>query len=196
MTTANLPVRYEITAVGTAAQADLIQICAAVTSEGGFEDGREYHFSANMAVTPTTVGARQMVFAIRPVGTWSPSGVVMRGKITPETFSLRATTNSYLLEVVYAPTITGGTWTAAGTASGVEWDRSGTLSGGYVIHSEYVDVPGAGASARNSVSGDLDFRLPLALDASGSNPIPLALVVTGIGGSVGVLASMDWKENR
>lgn len=67
-------------------------------------------------------------------------------------------------------------------------------TGGYTIQSGYV-VAGSG-STRQSIRNGIASRLPLTLDAAGSNPINLSVVVTSMASSASVAAALNWRGLR
>lgn len=193
MTTANLPVRYEmVSATGSAD--DMYQICTSVQSEGGFQEELGFPFSANNGTTGIDVTTRRAILSIRPKGTFN--SIVNRATIRPEAVTLYVTTAPALYEIVYGGTI-GGTpvFTGVGDNSCVQYDTQGTtVSGGEVLESGYIVTGGAGGTARGGASVQLLSKLPLVLDSAGQNPIALSVVLTGIGGTATCYASMMWRE--
>lgn len=84
MTTANLPVRYEIENTGTAVSAtnDLIQICSTVVSEGGTDGELQTRLrSASNGVTTIGVTTRRPILSIRPKLTFN--SIANRALISP-----------------------------------------------------------------------------------------------------------------
>lgn len=83
----------------------------------------------------------------------------------------------------------------AATASTLDADVAATaIEGGQTIQSGYV-VAGSG-STRNSVRNGITSKLPLALDASGANPINLSVVVTSMSATASVAAALNWRSLR
>jgi len=109
MTTANLPLRYEISAAGgMTGTYSLKQICNQVSSEGGYENERGLPVAVDTSPTGTIgVTTRQAVLSIRPKATFN--GFVNRAQIIPESYNIAAATNAALIEVVYNPTLPTGT---------------------------------------------------------------------------------------
>lgn len=192
MTTANLPVRYEITATGTIATThDLLAICATVQSEGGFEPEFGYPRAAG-SVTAIAVTTRRNVLSIRPKATFN--SIVNRSSINFESVILTASTNSAYCELIYNPTLGGiPAWISAGTNSTVEYDvRGTTITGGDVLAGWFV-VSGTGAN--QSLGGkDLTQRLPLTLDQAGATPLVLTVACTSFTGTSNVTTTMNWRE--
>ncbi len=195
MTTANLPLRYEIAATGAAgAQTDFIAICSGVTSEGGFSEERAFNFSADNGITLVSVTTRRAILSIRPKATFN--SIVNRGTIVLAEIDMTTAGNPALWEVVYGGTLGGvPSFASVDASSIVEKDVAGTtVTGGTVIKSGYC---GTGGATRVSLgTKDLDSRLPIVLDPAGANPINLSLVITSFTGTVTVAGAIGWKEMR
>jgi hypothetical protein len=194
MTTAILPVRYEIENTGTTASASTMkQICSTVISEGGFE-----LFGFQQAVgTPIT-----SAYTLTTAGTFYPV-VSLRLKSTAlddiailTALSLLGDGNNvnYNWKVLNANTVTGGTWVSAGANSAVEYNISATgTTGGDVLASGYF-------SSSNQASQSVDilkealFKFQLERNSFTSTPSSLSLVVTSGSGGASVFGSMDWEE--
>lgn len=196
MTTANLPVRYEITNTGVAASStSLKQICASVSSEGGVQE-RNVSFSVSNGATLRTVGTALFpVLSIR-CGTAFPGGgtVLNRETIVPIRCDIFSEDATIYWQLLYNATITGANWQNVNTThSGAQYDVSGSVvSGGLVIDGGYVT---ATASARTSELIEAASDLYLTLNAAGSVGDILTLAAQRVGNTnsdVGV--AMTWKE--
>lgn len=187
MKTANLPVRYEMTNTGTAASAStLFAICATVSAEGGHEE-LGYVRSVNTGITAEAVTAAEVVLAIRPKLTFN--SISNRGHIQPVGIDLLSNAD-LRWEIFYDPTLTSPSWVSAGANSIVEYDVSASaFSGGDLVASGYKGT-GSGIIA---TSVDLE-KVGLNLDPDGTASDILALVITSLGGSANVWASMQWRE--
>src|SRR3990167_6002954 len=195
MTTANLPLRYELENTGASASTtDLIQICQTVISEGGFELTRGIHHSANNGTTSIAVTTRRAVLTIRPKATFND--IANRGLIVPEDINTLVTTNNALIEIVYNGTL-GGTpsWTSAGSNSIVEYDVAGTtVTGGEIISSYYI-AAGSGNNANVLKSGlAVSVVTALALNFDGTTQDTFSVVVTSMSGTANITTSVDWFE--
>ena len=195
MTTANLPLRYELENTGTSVSTtDLIQICQTVISEGGFELTRGIHHSANSGTTSIAVTTRRAVLTIRPKATFN--SISNRGLIVPEDINTLVTTNNALIEIVYNGTL-GGTpsWTSAGSNSIVEYDVAGTtVTGGEIISSYYI-AAGSGNNANVLKSGlAVSVVTALALNFDGTTQDTFSVVVTSMSGTANITTSVDWFE--
>ncbi len=196
MTTAALPLRYEIenTAGGNAGA--LKQICSTVQSEGGGLSAKPFYFGSNN-IANTSVTTRRAVFSIRPKLTFN--GATNRVRIVPQDIGLIVTTNDALWELVYDPSFTGSpTWSPADTHSSVEFTThtvgAGVLTGGIVVASGFA--PAAQGSFAKFEAQKFDFKYPITLDINGANPKALSLVCTSLNNTANVKALMNWAEIR
>ncbi len=196
MTTANLPIRYEITGTGTAGS--MKAICSQVSSEGGFSEDFGTPFVASNGVTEISVTGRRAILSIRPKATFN--SIVNRGLILPTGFGVFAELESARCELVYGATLGGSpSWNSVNASSITEFDVAGTtVTGGIPIKEFSVAATLQGSRLlSNQEAEDLASRLPLTLDIDGANPINLSLVVTGRnGGTTSVTGTIDVKEIR
>lgn len=197
MTTANLPLRYEISAsAGLPDNYDLKQICSQVSSEGGIEIERGLPITVDTRASGTmSVDSEYAVLAIRPKATFN--GIVNRGRIDVEGYNALITTNSAWVDIVYNPTFSGDpVWISANDDSIIEYAISpGAITGG--IKNIAEPVPAAGTNANNRTGSDespLTSKLPVTLDINGENPIAVAVVATPLTGSAGIVASLRCRE--
>ena len=194
ITTASLPLRYEITnTAATASSSTLKQVCSTVISEGGYEL-RGLQQAIGTAITSphalTTAGTYYPVISLRLKSTRLDAIVILTAISI-----LGASTNAnYSWRVVASPTTTGGTWTSAGTNSSVEYNLTGTATtGGRILAQGYF-------SSTNQSPGSIDilkealFKFQLERDGLTSTPYELSLIVSASSGTSNVHASMDWEE--
>ena len=197
MTTANLPVRYEIVAAGVpGGTATMKQICSTVVSEGGSDAEMQSRIrSVNNGVTGVSVATRRAILTVRPKATFE--GRVNRALIEPLSVEFINTGNSaVLVELVRNGTL-GGTpsFTSAGTTSAVEYDVAGTtVTGGEVLWSGYVATANQGGRLNLPFDNVTNADIPLTLDYAGANPTNLSVVVTSFGAATACAASVTWKE--
>jgi hypothetical protein len=197
ITTASLPLRYEITnKAATASSATMKQICSTVISEGGYEL-RGLQQAVSIPITaPRT-------FAV--AGTFYPV-ISIRLKTTPDrldaiviltALSILGGGNGidYNWQVRASGTTTGGSWVDAGVDSAIEYNITGTsYNGGRILASGFLN-------ASNQASPNLDilkealFKFQLERNNLTKTPFELTLVAASdtTNGS-GMYASMDWEE--
>lgn len=195
MGTANLPVRYEHTALPGYAggNLDLKQICSTVVSEGGFEDDFGVLQTANMGITTVAVTTRRPILSIRLSSTFN--SVTNNGTIVLGTVDSSAATNNCLFELVLNPTLTGASFSAVdATYSIAEKDTAASsLTGGIVLSSWYV--PAGTGTQRTVASRGTAGSVSLGKNLAGTSDI-LSIVARSFTGTCTAIGSMDWKEIR
>jgi hypothetical protein len=181
MSTANLPIRYEI------------HICSTViTEQGSIDDQGYYEHGINNGVAGKSIATRTAIISIRPKATFG--GKINRGTIKHELFEIVAGTNNCLWELVYNPTLGGSpVWNSAGDNSLVEVDVAATtVTGGEIVSTGYA-LTGTGPNKGQS-KASTQSKFPLGLDVDGGNPRVLSLVCTPFTGTAVVNASLGFKE--
>lgn len=196
ITTATLPVRYEIEALDTlTAGATLKEICATVLSEGGYElRGQSESIATPItgAYTFTTSGVDYPVAAIRLKTSPDrldavviPNAIGFIGQGTNGVFNWKVITNG---------TVSGGTWTSAGSGSSIDYNLSGTsISGGKVIAQGFTSSDAQSTIPVELKTADL-FKYQLQRDSFTSTPIEFILAVTSKTNSHTGFAALDWEE--
>ena len=195
ITTASLPLRYEIENTGTTASSSILkQICSTVISEGGYElRGLQQAVSIPItaARTTTTAGTYYPLISIRLKA--SPN--FLDAIIILTALSLLGTGNgvNYNWKVIATGATTGGTWVSAGSDSAVEYNITGTsFTGGRTLASGYFS-----SSNQSSTSVDISkealFKFQLERNTFTSTAFELTLVTASDGGG-SVFASLDWEE--
>lgn len=128
LTSATLPVRYEITNTGaTSSNTTLDQICCSVQSEGGHSP----RVSTRSISTPLAgITVPDTVF--KPVIAIRLKSTRIGGVVIPSLVSLAGLQNTpYVFQVFMDSDITGGTWVSSSDESHVEYNITGTaLTGG------------------------------------------------------------------
>ncbi len=204
MTTANLPIRYEIVGSGTAAgNNDLVQGCCSVMSEGGFEAPTGIPFSASNNGDSTVVLANifSPVLALRPATTFN--SITNRIQIIPQAITVFTTDENVHYHINYGSNILGGSWSSPSSHSGAEVNLTSTgISGGISVHEEYVAAQTignneTGGSARSIITQ----RLPIALNIEGNHPSTgirdtICVKASGLSTTATVYATIDWLEIR
>ena len=196
MTTASLPLRYEIKNTGvTASNTTLKQVCSTVISEGGYELRGLQQAVGTAIGTPrdlTTVNTYYPVISIRLKA--SPNRLDAIVILTA--LSLMGITNNanYNWRVVASGTSTGGTWNSAGTDSAVEYNLTGTsFAGGRILASGWTSGSNQGSSPVDILKEAL-FKFQLERNGLTSSPYELTLVAATDSAGADIYASMDWEE--
>lgn len=197
MTTAILPIRYEIENTGTAASASKMkQICSSVVSEGGYTlEGRSRSVSIPIT-TPKdllTAGTFTPVISIRLKDSFKDAVAVLKDV---EFFGVTNNT-SYRYKIIIGGALTGASWVSAGTDSPIEYDLSATaVTGGRDAQVGYVNVSAGAGGAAVNLSRDQLFAYQLERDgfAVSDGGVIITLAGTGAANGNDAVGSMVWEE--
>ena len=196
ITTASLPVRYEIANTGiTTSISNLKQVCSTVISEGGYEL-RGLQQAVGTAVTspvnlPLPAGTYYPVISIRLKSSPNRLDAIV---ILTAVSMLGLTNNAnYNWQVRASAVTSGGVWASAGSDSAVEYKiDGGTVTGGRVLASGFFN-----SSQQSSVPVDILkealFKFQLERDGLTGIPYELTLVASATV-NADMFASMDWEE--
>jgi hypothetical protein len=194
ITTASLPLRYEIKNTGVTASSSVMkQICSSVISEGGYElNGLQ-----QSVVTPVSspidlpvVDTYYNLISIRLKSTRLDAIVIMSA------LSLLGITNNaiYNWQVRASATTTGGSWTSAGTDSAVEYKiDSATVTGGRILASGFST-----STTQSSIPVDILkealFKFQLERNGLSGTPYELTLCCATNTAGADIYAALDWEE--
>ena len=195
ITTASLPLRYEITNEGTATATTLKQVCSTVISEGGYELRGAQQAIGTPITTPKT-------FAV--AGTYYPMvGIRLKSTaldaiVITTAVSLLGLGNgkNYAWRIVQSAITTGGSWVSAGVDSSVEYNLTGTsVTGGRILAQGYVNSSNQGSPSINILKEAI-FASQLERNTFTGTPFELVIemAIDAIGGTLGAYASVDWEE--
>jgi hypothetical protein len=193
ITTASLPLRYEITNTGaTSGTSTLKQICSTVLSEGGYELRGAQQAVGTPITSPKTLATAGTFYPIVSIRLKSTrlDGIAVATALS----AIGNTAANYNWQVVASGTTTGGSWVSAGASSSVEYNLTGSsFTGGRVIASGYFT-----ATASTSVSVDILraalLSTQLERDGLTSTPYEFTLVLAAGTNNETVFGSMDWEE--
>ena len=196
ITTASLPLRYEMTnTAATASASTLKQVCSTVISEGGYELRGAQLTAGNTITSPTTLttaGTFYPIVSIRLKTTRLDAIVILTA------ISILGITNNanYKWEVVASGTTTGGTWVSAGTNSAVEYNITGTAfssTGGRILATGFFQGSNQGSNSVDILKEAL-FTSQLERDPFTATAYELTLACTAAANGNQVLGSLDWEE--
>jgi len=189
MTTAILPIRYEITNTGASSSATLKQICSTVISEGGYEKKVALNV-ARMTTTNTGISTTFVPLASIRLASGRTGAVVV-----PDGYSVLPTsTSAVTFEVVLVknPTLTGASWVAS-TSNNVEQDLSATsYTGGTIVQQQFV-LASTLSSNVIAGSGDYNWDLQLGADLAGTSDI-YTLAVRCLSGTHDAIGSLSFWD--
>jgi hypothetical protein len=196
ITTASLPLRYEMTnTAATSGASTLKQVCSTVISEGGYELRGAQLSAGNTITSPTTLttaGTLYPIVSIR-LKTARLDAIVILTAI-----SILGVTNNanYKWSVIASGTTTGGTWVSAGTNSGVEYNITGTAfttGTGRILATGYFQGSNQGATSVDILKAAL-FTTQLERDPFTPTAYELTLTCAAASNGDQVLGSLDWEE--
>ena len=196
ITTASLPLRYEITNVGTTASSSTLkQVCSTVLSEGGYELRGAQSAIGTPVASPrdlTSASTDYPVISIRLKSTRLDAIVILTA------LSIIGITNNanYNWKVIAGGTTTGGSWDNTGATSSVEYNITGTsftLGTGRILASGFATGSNQGSSVIDILKEAL-FSFQLERNGLTSTAIELTLACSSASAGADVLSSMDWEE--
>lgn len=194
MTTACLPLRYEITNKAATAQASTLkQICSTVISEGGYQlrgDQRSFGTEITAPYSLVAAGTKYPVLALR----LKSARLDAIALPTAAYFMGIGNGHHYKWDVYVAPAVTGGSWISAGSDSSVEYNISGTaISSGTIVASGYFSSSNQ-SNAMASILKDTLFAYQLERNSFTSTPHVFAISVACDTANSSVHGTMDWEE--
>lgn len=187
LSTATLPIRYEITNTATTASSSTLnQICSTVLSEGGFE--RKVAPQVIRMTAVTSVGT-----SFEPLITMRLASDRLDAAVLLNRYSVTTINNAlYEIALIKNTTLTGASYNTS-DFSNIDYDITATaLSGGTVLRSEYVNNTNQ-ASSQLDVNGSYNFGLQLGRTIAGvSDTLTVAARVTS--GSADVVATLEFYD--
>ena len=191
MTTAILPVRYEIVTTTAAVAASMKAICCSVISEGGFEQTSIDHVARRTTVLGTIGTTFLPVVSIR-LASGRTGAVVLPNRVQV----LPTTSQNYEVALIKNPTLTAASWTAVPTDSNVEFDVAATATtGGSIVQTDYVTSSGSGGTQGLSAATGYNFDLQLGATIAGVSDIYTVAVRTVSGATTGdVVGSLSFYD--
>lgn len=182
MTTAILPVRYEITnTAATATASSMKQICSTVMSEGGYEEYSYGHIARRTTAVATIGTTFKPIVAIR-LASGRTNAVILPFRIQV----LPITSQNYEVALVKNPTLTGASWTAMPDSNNVEYDvTASAITGGTIVQTDYVTSSGSGGTAPLADPSGYNWALQLGTSLTGTSDIYAIQIRTVSGATTG-----------
>jgi hypothetical protein len=185
MTTAILPVRYQITSTTSAVAASMKSICCSVVSEGGFEQTSIDHVARRTTVFTNidTAATFYPIVSIR-LASGRTGAVVIPNRVQ----FLPLTNQNYEVVLLKNPTLTAATWAATVPSdSNVEYDVAATAitNVGTIVQTDYVTSTGSGGISETSLPNAYNWDLQLGATIAGVSDIYTLAVRTVSGATNG-----------
>jgi hypothetical protein len=191
MTTAILPVRYEITNTGATATASTMkQICSTVISEGGYQQ------QVKQQIARRTTALASIGTTLLPLVSIRLKSTKLGAVVLPQLVSVFPTSaGNYEIQLVKNTTLTGASWVTSGF-NNVEYDITATaMSSGTTVQ---VDYASATNQAGGASAGDAGYNFDLQLGASLAGVSDIytigVRVLSGTGDAIGGLAFIDLTD--
>jgi hypothetical protein len=192
LTTASLPVRYEIENTGaTSSSSYMKQICVSVISNGGYQRHTE-SWSASRTSTVNVSSDFYPLVSIR-MATDRTDSVIIPASLSV----LPIAQGNYEWALIHNATVTGGTWTAHSPSGGnVEYNNSATaMTGGIAVLEGLISSSNQANTALSL--GDGIQRWDLQLGRTNANtPVSdsLTLAIRSLGGTQSAIGSISWSD--
>jgi hypothetical protein len=192
MTTAILPVRYEITNTAATATASFLkQICSSVMSEGGLEPASIDHVAIRTAPL-TSVGTTLLPLVSIRLASTALGAVVLPSavKVIP------TSADNFEIQLVKNATLTGASYSAVASDANVEFDTSATaMTGGTIVQIDYAASSNQGTTALNPLSAfNWDYQLGASLAGTSDVYTIGVKTFTGTGDIIGSLTFYDLTQ--
>jgi len=195
MTTAILPIRYEITnTAATASASSLKQICSSVVSEGGYEQTSIEHVARRTA----TLTAISTTFV--PLVSIRLASTALNAVVLPVKFNVMPTSTGDDFEVILAKNSTGLTsasWAAVASDANVEQDTSATaMTVGTIVDIQYVKASNQSSGTINQPAA-YNWDLQLGSSLTGTSDIytlGIRVLSGSSGAAIGSLTFYDLTQ--
>jgi len=196
ITTASLPLRYEITNTGTTINSSTLkQVCSTVISEGGYELRGAQQAVGTPILTPRTfavAGTYYPIAGIRLLSTRLDAVAILTA------ISVLGLGNgkSYAWRILNGATIAGGAWNPTSVNSSIEYNLTGTsATGGRLLAQGYINSSNQGSPTVNILKEAL-FATQLERNTftGVAFEIVIEVAVSTTSGGEGVYVSLDWEE--
>lgn len=185
MTTAILPVRYEIITTTSAVAASMKSICCSVVSEGGFEQTSIDHVARRTTIF-TNISTAATFFPIVSIRMASgrTGAIILPNRVQ----FLPTTSQNYEVVLLKNPTLTGATWAATVPSdSNVEYDVAATAISniGTIVQTDYVTSSGSAGVSETNLPTGYNWDLQLGVSLAGVSDIYTLAVRTVSGATLG-----------
>lgn len=160
MTTAILPVRYEVTNTAVTASASFFkQVCSSVISMGGYEQTSSEHVARRTTKKTGFSTTFIPLISVRlAAGREGAVALVNRAQALP------TVTQYYEVVLFKNATLTGASWAAVASDSNLQYDETATaVTGGEIITQEYASST---SQSRSSAEVSTGYNWDLQLGAS------------------------------
>jgi hypothetical protein len=194
MTTATLPIRYEITNTGaTSGNSMMTQICSSVISEGGFQlsGSGNPRAASHLIGTPVRLPNDQ---SFKPVISIRLKNTNLNAVVIPINFSLVPVSGSLFQYRVYKKAVTsGGSWVSSAADSSVEYNLAPTaLVSGDIAEQTFLNSTNQSTGAPIQEAFGFEYQLEREPFTGVAYEYCITMATTGT--NQDVYASIEWQE--
>ncbi len=194
MTTATLPIRYEITNTGaTSGNSMMTQICSSVISEGGFQlsGSGNPRAASHLIGAPVTLPNDQ---SFKPVISIRLKSTNLNAVVIPINYSLVPVAQSFFQYRIYKKAITtGGSWVSSAADSSVEYNLAPTtLVSGDIAEQTFLNSTNQSAGAPVQEAFTFEYQLERQPFTGVAYEYLIMMATTGT--NQDVYASVEWQE--
>lgn len=194
MTTATLPIRYEITNTGTTAGNSMMtQICSSVISEGGFQlsGSGNPRAASHLIGTPVRLPNDQ---SFKPLIAIRLKSTNLNAVVIPIAYTIVPVSQSFFQYRIYKKAITsGGSWVSSAADSSVEYNLAPTaLVSGDIAEQSFLNSTNQSSGAPTQTGFDFEYQL----EREPFNGVAYEYVIMAAttGTNQDVYASIEWQE--
>lgn len=194
MTTASLPLRYEIKNTGsTSVSSTLRQICSSVISEGGYSLSGLQQAVGTPVSTPITLATAGTYYNL--VSLKLKTDKIDAIAIITAVSLLSITNNSIVnWQIRASGATTGGTWVSGGAESAIDYKiDGGTVAGGRILASGFTTATTQASIPVNILREEL-FKFQLERNGITNTPFEITLCAAASVNGTNIYASLDWEE--
>lgn len=194
MTTATLPIRYEITNTGSTASASMMtQICSSVISEGGFQlSGSGNPRAASHALgTPVRLPNDQ---SFKPLISIRLKSTNLNAVVLPIAYTIVPVAQSFFQYRIYKKAVTsGGSWVSSAADSSVEYNLAPTaLVSGDIAEQSFLNSTNQSSGAPIQTAFEFEYQLEREPFTGVAYEYVITAATTGT--NQDVYASIEWQE--
>lgn len=191
MTTACLPIRFEIENTGVTTGGTFKQICSSVISEGGYQlRGAGHTVSTPIgdgAVLPTVVdtGFTPLMSVRLKSDRMDAISVLQNATFVATAAGL------YDVQLVKGASLTGASWQSIDSASNVEYDISATAyTGGHELFGQIIALSNQAGVTQTLSNGLFDYQF----ERDGDSAHAYTIIAKGTPNSADVAVTMNWED--
>jgi hypothetical protein len=194
MTTASLPIRYEITNTGaTTGNSMMTQICSSVISEGGFQlsGSGNPRAASHLIGTPVRLPNDQ---SFKPIISIRLKSTNLNAVVIPIAYSIVPLAQSFFQYRIYKKAVTtGGTWVSSAADSSVEYNLAPTtLVSGDIAEQTFLNSTNQSTGA--PIQTQFSFEYQLEREPFTGVAYEYVIMMATTGTNQDVYASVEWQE--